>query len=463
MTKDSEQIEKKVLNFGKQIFKEIDKEKPGSFNKDAIAGKLMSWSMSKPSFKVNLFRLVDVLPSLRSSSSIAKHVVEYLAEPAKEISGLAAWGISSSATGIRSKISSFAVKKSVNEMAKMFIAGETPKEAIKKLKLARKNKLVFTVDLLGEYSLNEKEAVAYLDRYLEAIKVLGEEFNLINYNEPIVKGHKLSNSRACVSVKLSALYSQCSVLNYEKSVEILGERLSQIARKAKENNVQIYVDAEDIEHNNIIYDTYKKVFSSTEFEDVMYPGIVLQAYAKNAILRIKDLLEFAKNRGNPIAIRLVKGAYWDHEKASANQNQWENPLFEIKEDSDANYELCSKLLLENTDICMPAFGSHNIRSLSYACMLAEELNIPKTDFELQMLYGMAEPIAKAYANQNYLVRLYVPLGEMIPGMGYLVRRLLENTSNESFLKHTFTNDSQVSDLLRKPNFSNQDLIKGSNE
>lgn len=452
MKNDSNEIEKKILTYGKKIFDLIENKKPGSFNKDAIAGKLMEWSMSKPDFKVNLFRLVDVLPSLRNSNQIAKHVVEYLEEPAKEISGLASWGISTSGSGIRAKISSFAVKKSVHEMAKMFIAGETPKSAIKPLKKSYKDGLAFTVDLLGEYSLSEKEATAYLNRYIEAIAVLSNEFNSNNYHMNFVENHKAKDYKTCISVKLSALYSQCSSLNINKSIEVLSDRLSIIARKAKEKSVQVYVDAEDIDHNDVIYKTFENVYSNEEFKNVIYPGIVIQAYAKEAISRLEDLLVFTKKRDNPIAVRLVKGAYWDHETAVADQNQWESPVFSIKEHSDANFELCSKFLLENTDYFLPAIASHNIRSLSYACILAEELGIPKTDFELQMLHGMAEPIAKAYASEKYLVRMYVPIGEMIPGMGYLVRRLLENTSNESFLKHTFTDKSAINKLLEKPSF-----------
>jgi RHH-type proline utilization regulon transcriptional repressor/proline dehydrogenase/delta 1-pyrroline-5-carboxylate dehydrogenase len=132
------------------------------------------------------------------------------------------------------------------------------------------------------------------------------------------------------------------------------------------------------------------------------------------------------------------------------QNNWPSPLFSKKESSDANFEDLSRILLENTATCLPAFASHNVRSLAHACCLAEELGVSKTSFELQMLFGMAEPIARAFSAQGYLTRLYVPLGEMLPGMGYLVRRLLENTSNESFLRHTFFDENQIDDLLAKP-------------
>jgi RHH-type proline utilization regulon transcriptional repressor/proline dehydrogenase/delta 1-pyrroline-5-carboxylate dehydrogenase len=105
---------------------------------------------------------------------------------------------------------------------------------------------------------------------------------------------------------------------------------------------------------------------------------------------------------------------------------------------------------------LPAFGSHNIRSLSHACCYAEHIGLSPRDFEIQVLYGMAEPIAEAFMKRGYLVRMYVPLGELLPGMGYLVRRLLENTSNESFLKHTFFDSDEVSTLLREPHMQPED-------
>ena len=162
------------------------------------------------------------------------------------------------------------------------------------------------------------------------------------------------------------------------------------------------------------------------------------------------MISYAKKRGRPIAVRLVKGAYWDLETIGSQQNNWPSPLWSKKESSDANYEALSRLLIDNHDVVLPAFGSHNVRSLAHACMYAKQKGLSNKDFELQMLYGMAEPIALSFTKQGYLTRLYVPLGEMLPGMGYLVRRLLENTSNESFLRHTFFDASTVDELLREP-------------
>lgn len=261
----------------------------------------------------------------------------------------------------------------------------------------------------------------------------------------------------CISVKLSALYSQTNVLNFDRSVAVLSERLTEVARRAKKYGALLYVDAEDTGNNAIIYEAFKRVFGSQEFIDFPYPGIVIQAYSKSSEQRVHEMLDFARHRGAPLAIRLVKGAYWDYERVISAQNHWDFPLWSKKESSDAHYEHLSRVLLDNHQLCLPAFGSHNIRSLSHACCYAEQIGLTNRDFEIQVLYGMAEPIAQAYMERGYLVRMYVPLGELLPGMGYLVRRLLENTSNESFLKHTFFDADEVANLMREPHIQPADL------
>ncbi len=412
----------------------------------------MEWSMSKPEFKTNMFRLVDVLPTLRSGRAIASHVTEYLREPGREISSFLGWGLNAGPRSLRGLVAASAVRVAVKNMAAQFIAGESPAAALKPLKKMRRQGLCFTVDLLGEFSLSEKEARAYVDRYLEALDVFGEEIPRWKEAAALIPGHPGERSPICISVKLSALYSQCSVLNFDRSVAMLSERLSEIARRAKKYKALLYVDAEDTANNPVVYEVFKNVFARPEFLDFPYPGIVVQAYNKTSEGTLLDLLEFAQRRGAPVAVRLVKGAYWDHETISSQQNGWESPLFAVKESSDANFERLSRLLLDNTAHFLPAFGSHNVRSLAHACMYAQEKGLSSKDFELQMLYGMADPIAAAFTKLGYLVRLYVPLGEMIPGMGYLVRRLLENTSNESFLRHTFFDTNEVDALLEEPGF-----------
>lgn len=445
-----ENIEQEILKLGRDIFSDISREQPSILSKNFWSSRLMQWSMDKPDLKLNLFRFVDVLPTLRSNRSIAKHIREYLRNSVGSISSIAGWALAMHPRSPRGFISAVTAKFGVKQMAQQFIAGENPPKSLHALKRIRSQKIGFTVDLLGEYSVSELEADAYVERYINALEVFGKNIPQWKEAAPIIAEHPGERTPICISVKLTALYSQCSPLNVERSVQVLSEKLAKIARKAKEVDAQIYIDAEDSGNNEIVYKVFKNVFSQKEFLDYPYPGIVVQAYALKAEETLLSLIQFAQNRGRPIAIRLVKGAYWDHETILSQQNDWPSPLFKIKESSDANYERLSRILVDNHQYTLPAFGSHNVRSLAHACEYALSKGLAKNQFELQMLYGMADPICKAFVKRDFYVRQYVPLGEMLPGMGYLIRRLLENTSNESFLRHTFFENDKVDQLLAKP-------------
>lgn len=441
----------RIVEFGRGVFADLEDFELSPLDIRYWNGRLMEWSMRQPEFKVNLFRLVDVLPTLRTPEAIADHVRQYLTEPANKIHPSLGWLISFSASRIGTALTALGVKIGVQQMASLFIAGQSPTSSLGVLKRLRQDGYCFTVDLLGEFCVCESEALEYQNRYLDALDTFGATIPTWSSGKPLIDGHPGELSPVCISVKLSALYSQTGVLNFQRSVDVLSERLSEIVRRAKKFGALVYVDAEDTGNNSIIYETFKRVFGSQEFIDFPYPGIVIQAYSKSAPERVDQMLSFARERGGPIAVRLVKGAYWDFERVVSAQNHWEFPLWEQKRFSDACYEHLSRVLLDNHEWCLPAFGSHNIRSLSHACCYAESRGLSPKDFEIQVLYGMAEPIAHAFATRGYLTRMYVPLGELLPGMGYLVRRLLENTSNESFLRHTFFDHAEVSALLHDPN------------
>ena len=449
-------LNEKIIDVGRQVFGDLGDTDPSLLDPRYLNSLLMRWSMGQPEFKVKLFRLVDVLPTLTSNQAIAEHVREYLIPPANKMHPSLGWFISLCEQPLLANVAALMVKQGVKQMASMFIAGDSPTAALPVLRRLRGERYSFTVDLLGEFCVCEKEANEYLNRYLDAIETFGGTIPSWKEGRPIIEGHPGEISPVCISVKLSALYSQTNTLNFERSVSVLSERLAEIARRVRRYGALMYVDAEDSGNNSIIYEAFKRVFGSAEFIDLPYPGIVIQAYAKHSEARVDEMLAFARQRGSPIAIRLVKGAYWDFERVVSSQNDWEFPLWSKKQSSDAHYEHLSRKLLDNHTLCLPAFGSHNIRSLSHACCYAESIGLSKSDFEVQVLYGMAEPIARAFRNRGHLVRMYVPLGELLPGMGYLVRRLLENTSNESFLRHTFFAEDEVSTLLREPHLQPED-------
>jgi RHH-type proline utilization regulon transcriptional repressor/proline dehydrogenase/delta 1-pyrroline-5-carboxylate dehydrogenase len=187
-----------------------------------------------------------------------------------------------------------------------------------------------------------------------------------------------------------------------------------------------------------------------EFRDYADCGIVVQAYLESAESDLQKMLEWAKNRGTPIWIRLVKGAYWDYENIVAEYRGWPVPVFRRKWQSDDNYERLTRVLMENYQWLRPALASHNLRSLAHGLALKEELQVPDRAMEIQMLYGMGDEQAQLFLERGHRVRIYTPFGDLLPGMAYLVRRLLENTSNDSFLRQSFTEHIAVEKLLMKP-------------
>ncbi len=253
-----------------------------------------------------------------------------------------------------------------------------------------------------------------------------------------------------VSVKLSALYSQINDRAWDETKFILKERLRPLFRKAMEKTIFLNLDMEQNSVKHLTVDVYKEILSEPEFKNYKFFGCVIQAYLKDSSADIRDLCAFAKTRGTPFTVRLVKGAYWDYETIDSEQKNWEIPVYTIKAESDANYEVCAQILLENYPHIKGAFASHNVRTLASVLYSAEKRNVPKNGFEIQMLFGMGEPIKKTFSEMGYRVREYSPVGELIPGMAYLVRRLLENTSNESWLRGKFAENKSIDELLADP-------------
>jgi RHH-type proline utilization regulon transcriptional repressor/proline dehydrogenase/delta 1-pyrroline-5-carboxylate dehydrogenase len=195
---------------------------------------------------------------------------------------------------------------------------------------------------------------------------------------------------------------------------------------------------------------FEEVLTEPAFRDWSDVGIAIQAYLRDTGADLDRLRRWAERRGTPVWVRLVKGAYWDSETILAAQNGWPSPVWSRKWESDAAYERLSRFLLESRAHLKPAFASHNVRSLAHALAVAKLLGVPPGATEVQMLYGMADPIKDVLVGLRQRVRVYTPYGELLPGMAYLVRRLLENTANESFLRASFSENVPPEKLLRNP-------------
>lgn len=446
---NSNSLQTEIQTKGEEILKRMEgAQKVSLFSKDFWYGSIMDWSMKNERFKTNMFRFVDVLPALNSGSEVARHLKEYFTEHGEELPSVfnVGLGLGSLAPGLMAG----AIRKNVTQMAKMFITGENPEEALPILKKARKNRMTFTVDILGEATLSEKEALEYQSRYLELIDGLAKDAQNWDEIPQIDRDHEGLIPKVNVSVKLTALYSQINDKAWEETKTILKERLRPVLRSAQNKNVFLNLDMEQYSVKHLTLEVFKELLLEPEFKNYKYFGCVIQAYLRDSHSDILDLIQFAKTRGTPFTVRLVKGAYWDYETLEAEQRGWPIPVYTIKAESDANYEACAQTLLENYKFIRAAIASHNVRTIAAVLVHANKLKIPANAFEIQMLYGMAEPVKKTLVDMGYRLREYAPVGELIPGMAYLVRRLLENTSNESWLRGKFAEGKTSEALLKDP-------------
>lgn len=449
-------VEKRTLELGSDIFKRSHNFFGKAFQKGYFSDLMMKWSMNHPEFKVEMFRFVDVLPSLVNNDQIIKHIKEYLLQSGLNLPTFVKPGLNL-ATNIpwTEGLTAAAVKKNVSKMAKTFITGQDSKSAIKNLRAIWNNGQCFTVDILGEATVSKVEAIDYQKRYLELIEGIAKEAIKWKSN-PILETSSLGEiPRSNVSIKCSSLYSQIDPLAFRSSVNAIKNRLRPLLQAAVRNNVFINLDMEQNDYREIVLKVAEEIFAEEEFKNYAHFGIVIQAYLKCSPEDLNRVIKYSSQRKHPLTVRLVKGAYWDFEVIQSIQKGWEIPVFTQKAESDINYEKLTKVLLDNYPKILAAFGSHNVRSLSHAMAYAEEIKLPKNAFEIQMLYGMANSFKTAVTGLGYRVREYAPIGEMLPGMAYLVRRLLENSSNESFLKVKFMKPSQATKMLSKPETKEQ--------
>lgn len=448
MDKLEEQWEEEIQNVGRQIFRRMGEETPSIFRKDWWSGKVLEWCMRNPAFKVQMFRFVDVLPSLTSSRQVGEHVREYFSQPGVELSSALQWVMGSLTTSsLTSWLAAHQIRKNVEEMAQRFIVGATPEEAVRRLREIWDQGMTFTLDLLGEVAVSEEEAATYQRRYLNLIDVLGPEIA----RWPVRDSRRDAKSpRLSISLKLSSLYSQMDPVNFEGSITAVKERLRPIFRQAREHGVSVTIDMEHYAIKNLTLAIFKSLLEETEFRDAPQAGIAIQTYLRDSQEDLSALIEWAETRSRPISVRLVKGAYWDYEQVVARLCRWPIPVLLNKEATDAAFEEATRMCLGHYPLIRTTLASHNVRSLSHGIVWAKKLTLPSDAYEIQMLYGMAEPIKRAVLQSGFTVCEYAPIGEMLPGMAYLVRRLLENTSNESFLRQSFTEHVSPEELLRKP-------------
>lgn len=412
--------------------------------------KLLGWTMEHPGLRVQLFRLIDCLPSLHSKTEIARHLQEYLSDPSVELPG----GLKSllnfaQADSMPGQLAATTFTTAVQALAHKYISGETTAQVLKTIDRLKKSGMAFTIDILGEAVITEKESQAYLQKYLDLIQTLGEA-------RPGIVA--TPEHQPQVSVKLTAFYSQFDPLAEAASAKKVGSQIRLLLRQAQEYGVAIHFDMEQYRYKASTLKILQDLLLEPEFRSRTDVGMTLQAYLRDSYQDAKDVISWLQRRNTPLTVRLVKGAYWDQETIQAVQKDWPLRVYSHKTDTDVNYERITQLLLEHHAVVKTAIGSHNVRSQAKAIAIARALKVPDSAFECQVLYGMADKLAKALVEMGQRVRVYCPYGDLIPGMAYLIRRLLENTANSSFLRQSL-GDVDVAALIAPPIPSNDfDLI-----
>jgi RHH-type proline utilization regulon transcriptional repressor/proline dehydrogenase/delta 1-pyrroline-5-carboxylate dehydrogenase len=402
--------------------------------------------MKDKAFKVQLFRFVDAFPSLTTPDLVHDHLVDYLTQPG--VRPPPGMDLGLKAGGVAKGLMARTISSQIKGMAGNFIAGTDAADALPDLRALWKDGIAFSVDLLGEACVSNAEADMYQRKYLDLVENLVGEASAWKPDPRLEKDHVGAVPRVNVSIKVSSLCAQFDPIAPETAINDLMRRLKPILEAAHRNGVLINFDMEQFALKDLTLDAFMHACESYPFE----AGIAMQAYLKSGVQDARRISEWAKRTGRVVTVRLVKGAYWDYETIHAEQMGWPCPVWNEKWETDRCFEEMVEVFL---DACPRqtgqggvklALGSHNVRSIAAALAGLERRQLPKEAIELQMLHGMADQLKHAASDMGLRVREYVPVGEMIPGMAYLVRRLLENTSNESWLKAGFL-DNQSPDLL----------------
>src|SRR5215207_9057280 len=397
-----------------------------------------------------LFRLVDVTPACRSLDDLAEHLVEYLDEVEQRPTPLhAAMRMAHSRAG--RKALGAAAAAGVRRMAHRFIVGESPQAALKPIGDLWRSGVATSVDLLGEATVTEEEAERYAGRCREMLEALAGA--AAGWPErPLLEADSQGPiPRVNVSVKVTALTPHMRPEAPAVGREDAARRLEPLLRTARDLGAHLHVDMESVD---ALETTEELLFALLEADDLRQGpsvGLVLQAYLRESLEVLDQILGWAERSGGsqPLVIRLVKGAYWDHEVVEARQHGWRPPVFESKAECDRNFEALAERLLEARPLVRVAVASHNLRSVAHAIAANRALGADDHDLELQVLRGLGDELAEALAREGFRVRSYCPVGDLVSGMAYLVRRLLENTANESFLRG-WRHGASLDQLLAPP-------------
>lgn len=432
MTNPDEKLEQAIQRLGREFLDTAVRLRQQARWRDQWVGTLLRRLQRNPDFRIQALRFIDVLPALQDDAELLRHFQEHFS--AKEfplpglgkLAGSAGWMVGSHALAK-------AVRAVTAILSRQYMGGERAEELVPLLERFKTDGRLLSLDLLGEMTVSEQEA----DRYQQAYVDLLESFPRGQPDQPL---H--------LSIKLSSLLPRIQPHKLADDSHRVLDRLLPLLHKASLHQASVTLDMEDYDKRPLILQVLKEVLFSSEFRHWTGIGIALQTYLKDAQRDLDLLLEWARQRRTPFTVRLVRGAYWDQENIIAGLHGWPVPVHAQKDETDRCYEQCLVRLMAASPRLYPAVATHNPRSLAMAMALAQQHGLARDAWEFQMLFGMAEPYQQALVSMDYRLRVYVPFGEAIPGMAYLVRRLLENAQSQSLERMELADRVDAGQLLR---------------
>jgi len=410
----------------------------------------MTAMTAEPGLRAAAFRLVDVAPACRGPAELAEHLDAYL-EQIPATPGLLARSRPVLGRRLGSAAGGWAAASAVRAIADRFIVGESIDAATPALASLWKDGIASTVDLLGEATVTMAEGAAYAARCLETLRTLHAASELWPAQPLLERDAAGALPRVNLSVKVTALTPLVRPHAPERAADDAGLHLLALLRAARDLGAHLHIDMESFDTRELILELVLALLSREEFADGPSAGIVLQAYLRDSEETLERVLDWARwaRRSVPLTVRLVKGAYWDHEVIEAAQRGWPPPVWTDKLESDRCFERLTRTLVDAFPLVRPAIASHNLRSVAHAVAYARGRGLGPADIELQVLRGLGDGLQRALAAEGLRCRAYCPVGDLVAGMAYLVRRLLENTSNNAFLTSA-ANHVGIEELLARP-------------
>ncbi|MEK6234518.1 MAG: proline dehydrogenase family protein, partial [Planctomycetales bacterium] len=339
-------VEASTQEVGRELFEQLQSRQPSVFERRWWNDRILSWAMRDESVKVQMFRFIDVLPMLTTSDEIVRHLHEYFEDVKKRLPAAARLAMAAAPpNSLTGRALAVTARRNASSHARRFIAGTNAAEVLAAAMRQRKLKRAFTLDILGEAVISDAEAEKFLQSYVDLLQDVAPTANGWPDLPQIDQGVLNELPRVNLSVKLSALDAHFDPIDPEGVFRRVGPRLRKLLRVAREHRAFINVDMESYHVKDLTFWLFKKILMEDEFRETGDVGIVVQAYLRDSERDLVALRDWAKQRGKPIWVRLVKGAYWDYETVIAGQHGWPVPVYSRKHNTDANYERLTRLMI----------------------------------------------------------------------------------------------------------------------